>query len=664
MNNYVYDIETLANCFVVVFKHYKTDETKVFVVHRLQNNIKELIDFLNDCACTGKWLIGFNNLAFDAQIIEFILKNQKELLNSTPDEITRQIYTEAQETINLTNNGSFPKYSERNLSIKQIDVFKLNHWDNPAKRSSLKWIQYSMDWHNVQDMPIHHTTMISNREQINEIVSYCVNDVASTKEIMNLSKDLINLRGTLTKKYNLPLYSASEPKIAKEFFLHFMSQKIGIPKYELRSYRTKRPYINVEPLILPYIDFKLPEFKKILDQFKLLQINPESTKGGFKHFTMHKGVKTDFGLGGIHGAIKSGIYKSDKDTIIITSDVKSFYPNLAIRNKWAPAHLPKEDFCSLYEWFYDERVKIPKKDPTNYLYKIVLNSTYGLSNDANSFLYDPEFTMRITINGQLSILLLYEMLSTRIPESVPLMQNTDGLEMMVPREKQDLYFQICKEWEEITNLELEHDTYQKMIIGDVNNYIAVYDYREVSQEDFEKAQKKTPHFLFKKEGEKHFVAGTKCKGRFEFTDLALHKNKSFLIIPQAIYHYFVHNVLPEVYLSNNRNILDYCGGVKTKGNWIFQEHCVRKQKFISTRLQGIIRYYISNSGCKIIKTNLEDNRDIQIHSGRWLQTNLSKLEVKPFTEYGINESFYLDSIYKEIRNVESSGKNNNELLLF
>ena len=44
-----------------------------------------------------------------------------------------------------------------------------------------------------------------------------------------------------------------------------------------------------------------------------------------------------------------------------------------------------------------------KSNPKNYVYKIILNSTYGLSNDQNSFLYDPQLTMRITINGQLKL---------------------------------------------------------------------------------------------------------------------------------------------------------------------------------------------------------------------------------------------------------------------
>jgi hypothetical protein len=70
-----------------------------------------------------------------------------------------------------------------------------------------------------------------------------------------------------------------------------------------------------------------------------------------------------------------------------------------------------------------------------------------LSNDENSFLYDPEFTMRITINGQLSLALLYEMLTEGIPGAIPLMQNTDGLETLIPRKYIDKYYEICAEWE-------------------------------------------------------------------------------------------------------------------------------------------------------------------------------------------------------------------------
>ena len=47
----------------------------------------------------------------------------------------------------------------------------------------------------------------------------------------------------------------------------------------------------------------------------------------------------------------------------------------------------------------------------------------------------------------------------------------------------------------------------------------------------------------------------------------LHKNKSKLIIPKAIFYYFIHDMLPQDYLEQNKNILDYCIGGKSKGDW-------------------------------------------------------------------------------------------------
>jgi hypothetical protein len=44
-NHWVMDLETLSNCFVGVFIHYKTDERKIFIVHELQNDYDEFIDF-------------------------------------------------------------------------------------------------------------------------------------------------------------------------------------------------------------------------------------------------------------------------------------------------------------------------------------------------------------------------------------------------------------------------------------------------------------------------------------------------------------------------------------------------------------------------------------------------------------------------------------------
>ena len=626
-NHYVHDYETLSNCFIAVFIHYITDETKVFVVHELRNDFQEFADFLEHNSKNNEWHISYNGLAFDSQITHYVLQHKETLKKHQGETIARLLYDYAQKTIDKQDRKLFSDYPSWKMSIKQIDLFKMNHWDNPAKSSSLKWIQYSMDWENVLEMPIHHSATITTIDEINEIISYCINDVKSTKQIMILGRDQIALRQALTKEYDIDLYSASEPRISKELFSYFLTRKLNWDKKDLREMRTRRNEIVLKDCILPQISFDTSTFQGVLDYFKSKII--VETKGALNYSIEHKGVITDYGLGGIHGAASPGIYEANKGWIIMTSDVTSFYPNLAIRNGFSPAHLPSEEFLDQYEWFFDERKKIPKKDPRNYVYKIILNSTYGLSNDENSFLYDPMFTMQITINGQLWLSKLYEMLSTRIPDSIPLMQNTDGLEMMIPEQHRDLYLEICKEWEQMTNLQLEHDEYSKLILRDVNNYIAVY-----------------------KNGK------TKCKGFFEFNDLALHKNKSFLVIPKAVYEYLVNGVKPEDYLEQNQNIYDYCGAVKAKGGWGFVEKKIKDGEYTNTKLQKINRYYISEYGVKIVKVH-NDGREIQVEAGKWMQTicnNIKPYTKVPFKSLNINKQYYLERIYKEIENVTHVSK--------
>jgi len=627
------DYETLSNCFVAVFKHYKTNETHIFSVCSLQNDYDKFTKFLKQNINNNEWHISYNGLAFDAQITHNIIKDHKNLKLMDGESIAEEIYGYAQRAITKSNAKEFQDFPEWHMKIKQIDLFKLNHWDNPAKRSSLKWIEYTMDWDNILDMPIHHDTSIDTQEQLDLIIEYCINDVDATKEIFNRCKPLITLRKNLTDQYDINLYSASEPRISKELFAYYLSKELNIPKYDLKKLRTFRNVIKIKDLILDYINFETPEFNNLLNKFKTVEINPNQTKGGFKYSVAYKGVKTHFGLGGAHGAARPGVYESDEDNIIMSSDVTSFYPNLAIMNKIAPAHLDNKAFCELYEWFFTERKKIPKSNPMNYVYKIILNSTYGLSNDKNSFLYDPQFTMFITVNGQLTLMMLYEMIMEAIPEAIPLLQNTDGVETIIPRSAKEKYFEVCKEWERITNLNLEHDTYKKIVLADVNNYIAV--------DNSGKA---------------------KCKGRFEFNNLALHKNKSKLIIPKAIYSYFVDNILPQDTIKENKNILDYCIGGKSKGNWQQVARSIKDNEGHEENLQKINRYFISNKGVKIIKVNKNDKREIQLESGRWMQTIFNDSIVKEWEHYDINEKYYLDAIEKEIDNI--MGVKTNQLNLF
>jgi hypothetical protein len=234
------------------------------------------------------------------------------------------------------------------------------------------------------------------------------------------------------------------------------------------------------------------------------------------------------------------------------------------------------------------------------------------------------------------------------------MQNTDGLETLIPRKYKDRYLEICAEWESLTKLELEHDTYSKIIIGDVNNYIAVNTPKKVDLETLNSIKEENPHYVFfKTEAGDYYYQAVKCKGRFEFHDLAMHKNKSFLVISKAIFYYFIHGVDPKDYLAKQTNIFDFCGGKKIKGDWEFIEHYVNPLdgSYVKEPLQKTIRYYVSNTGSKIIKHNYTDARDTQIEAGKWLQTLYVDHEEKDISEYDLNYDYYLEKIMKEINNL-------------
>ncbi len=276
--HWVMDFETLSNCFIAVFEDIKTEDKEIFVCHKSKNDILELVAFLNRNIQLDEWHVSFNGLSFDSQITEHIIRNEEQLVQLDGDAIAKFLYGKAQDIIFRQNNDQFSEFSPWNLHIKQIDLFKLNHWDNHAKRSSLKWIQYTMDWKNIMDMPIHHTTEIE-ADQIDTVIEYCINDVKSTKAIMYLCKEQIALRKSLTEEYNIDLFSASEPKISKELFSLFLSNQTGIKKFELKKMRTYRSNIIVDNIILPYVSFKTATFQTLLNKFRAAVIYTNETKG-------------------------------------------------------------------------------------------------------------------------------------------------------------------------------------------------------------------------------------------------------------------------------------------------------------------------------------------------------------------------------------------------
>ena len=119
----------------------------------------------------------------------------------------------------------------------------------------------------------------------------------------------------------------------------------------------------------------------------------------------------------------------------------------------------------------------------------------------------------------------------------------------------------------------------------------------------------------------------------------LEKDRFNLIIPLTIYNYFLNGINVESYIFKNDNIYDFCTGLKIKGNWRFYDD--KNNDYGQT-----IRYYISNKGTTIYKSNGKDKIIVAKNA-----TIFNEFESKK--TYDVNHKYYIDIIQREIAEIET-----------
>ena len=519
---WTYDIETYPNCFTMAVERYDTGDQWVFEISFRRDDSQQLWAFLQALHnMQGAYLVGFNNIGFDYPVIhEFIIREGK--CGYTV------LYLKAQAIIDSNEQFAHTVW-ESDWYIPQLDLYKINHFDNQARRTSLKQVEFNMRVPDLMDLPFPPGTILTS-EQIDVLIHYNLyGDVVNTREFLTECMPAIEFRHELSAKYNRNFRNDNDTKVGKQFFIKSL-EEAGIPCYTKQPgqgkqpIQTPRPTIALSDVILPCVRFERPEFNHVVDWIKSQVItttkrvfesievpcdmvpymNPDLIRvygGGlkkakltdevrnrddFKELKFVSGWKDQsglncvidgfefvFGTGGIHGSVESQTVYGDEHYVVESRDVKSYYPNLAIVNDLHPEHLGTE-FGTIYQNVYEQRQSYDKSTPENALFKLALNGVYGDSNNQYSPFYDPQYTMAITINGQLLLSMLAEQLM-KTPGLQMLILNTDGLEYRVHRKWSDHVENVCKWWEEYTGLILESDTYSKLYIRDVNNYIGVFE---------------------------------------------------------------------------------------------------------------------------------------------------------------------------------------------
>jgi hypothetical protein len=636
--DYVYDIETYPEIFTCAITHVSSGTKWKFEISPRINQINEFITFMYQQRDIGARQVGYNNVGFDYPVIHFICLN--------PFVSWVEIYNKAMSIIGSNDRWSNNIW-ERDRIVEQLDLYKLHHFDNVAKATSLKALEFAMRMDNIEDLPFELGSILNDGEK-DVMHRYNAHDVEATTLFYIRSLEHIHdLREPLSAEYGIDMMNFSNTKIGSTILVTEL-EKAGIQCFDKSSGRkqprqTIRAQIALGDVIFPYVKFDDDRFKFIHDFFNKKVIT--ETKGALHDidvtnwpqeyvcfdkklwptsFSVEQNKQTGrtiatnlhvmidgclyiYGTGGLHMSVVEQYLSSDDDCQIIDVDVESFYPKLAIENKLYPEHLGVE-YCTIYQSIFMRRKSHKKGTPLNKALKEALNASYGNSNNQFSPLYDPFYTMQTTINGQLLLCMLVDQL-IKVPGLTMIQCNTDGVTYSCPRQYIEHTRKLCRWWENKTKLVLEEALYSRMIIRNVNNYIAEYE-------------------------------GGKLKNKGCFAHVKdWHQDSSSLVIPKAAEAALVRGEDIETFIRGHRDPFDFCLKAKVpRSNDLMMRWDVLDTEI---KLGNIIRYFVSVDGGSLVKVAPPKGKE-----GTWKRRN------------GVSEHEYqrvLDEVNLWVANVDAMG---------
>ena len=397
-STWIYDEESYPNLFLLSAKNPFTKERKKFQISCLADERGDLANWLLN---NVENMIGFNNLFYDYPVLHYLIT---KCMSMSAQNACFAIFRFGDKKIKSQGRGFF----KNDIPLrKQFDLFKINHFDNKAKMTSLKLLEFNLRLDNIQELPYPVGTYLT-REEIYKVIEYCDNDVDATELTFFKTLPAIELRQVLSPKYNIDFTNFNDVKIGEHIFISKIIQKAGehlvYTEIETQSggikkipRNTIRESINIGDTILPFIQFREEPFQKILDWFKnktikelngvfskipfedLVSLEPyyfvKKTVGKQKNLNIiYKGFQYDFGVGGIHGSIDSGCYIPEADELICDIDVSGYYPSMSEIFNFEPEHL-QGVYSEVHKEIKEERKLYPKKTPENTSMKLAGNGS-------------------------------------------------------------------------------------------------------------------------------------------------------------------------------------------------------------------------------------------------------------------------------------------------
>lgn len=319
----IHDWETYPNICTVVFRELTRErKLKIFEMSSRRNDLPELISYLKT---PGLLMVGYNSMDFDCPITHFILENPKATV--------KQIYDKAQSLI----NSEYSALPDWKIKIPQCDLYKINHYDNQARRTSLKWLEFTLRWHRLQDLPFKPGTIIPE-DRFDDLIDYNINDVDFTEVFFYHCKDQIIFREQMSKFLNHNVMNYSDVKIGEYLNRTTYEKLSGIQYKNFKNLQTERDMIPIKELIPDFIKFKTKAFQEFLEDIKKDSINANTKDDWFRIIKIGD-MTIKFAKGGLHSEDSPGITICKDGYFLKEKDVGSMYPKAMIEGRMYPEHL-------------------------------------------------------------------------------------------------------------------------------------------------------------------------------------------------------------------------------------------------------------------------------------------------------------------------------------
>lgn len=519
----VFDIECYPNYFLIAFKCHATNKVVYFEqspIHTI--HYKKLLWILSNFC-----IVGFNSNSYDKIVLWLSLNGAscQQLKDATNKIIVDKLRQQEIEK----------EYNFKVIETNHIDLIEV-----APLAATLKTYAARLHAERLQDLPFSPDTHLT-QEEAEIVLYYCITDLDDTILLYKELKKQIELREQLSIQYGKELRSKSDAQISEVVICSEVSKLIGYyPKRQKIAPGTCFKY-NVPS----YMAFKTPLLQNMLEavrnaSFVVRESGKVLIPEEIEKINLKIGTSVyNLTIGGLHSKDKNIAHKSDENTLLIDRDVASFYPRIILNLGLFPENMGPP-YLDAYGCIVETRLAAKKTDKTKAdSLKIVINGGFGKLGSKWSPFYSPNLMIGVTMTGQLSLLMLIEMIEL---VGIPVVSgNTDGIVIKCPVSRYNDLEAVIKEWERITNFETEETRYKGLYCRDVNNYFAIK----------EKQGKPEEKFLDDR-------LGCKVKGCFAERGSALNsvlsKNAEHLICSDAVMQLIVNNVPVEETIKNCKDL--------------------------------------------------------------------------------------------------------------